>query len=246
MLSEGAKYVHELTIQCKDVNERLSCTTCGSAIQTAELSLDGEQLHLLFKCPKCGFSYRKAITLGKTEVVTTEKPAEGPIYTKVSGVTYENPDGTKRQDILAHVQPGDELTLEEQRAKGGTVYKVFRHKLGVIGSLRPETMSVFEKAYPGATPKAVVVRITGGTDGKETRGCNIELMPDNTLKQGSAPARGKHNIVYTTENSRIFHTDPRCYGLRNATAVDLSKNPSAINGLHACKRCAEALFPNIT
>ena len=46
-----------------------------------------------------------------------------------------------------------------------------------------------------------------------------------------------HNIVYVTSNSKKFHSNPNCSGIKNTSGVDLSF--ALDNGYVPCKRCCK-------
>lgn len=98
--------------------------------------------------------------------------------TKAMGVTFTNEDGTKRQDILAGLKPGDELKLvrEKDNPFDGHAIAIFSsgdHQLGYLKKdLAKDLAPNMDK---GVKIKATVKEITGGTDSAPTRGLNIQL-----------------------------------------------------------------------
>lgn len=113
-------------------------------------------------------------------------------FTKIAGVTYENEDGTSRQDIIRrHCDPGDALILspEPDNAFSDNAVAVYVAKKGWFGGLKayqigylPEhsgvAQQVFDYTEGGGTGGAWIEKITGGTDDKPTLGVNIEITLD--------------------------------------------------------------------
>lgn len=105
-------------------------------------------------------------------VTISQVPPAGSIRTKVVGVTFQNDDGTDRQELLALVSPGDALDLEPYKYNGSPAMKVV-HAVGCIGNLKAELAAdLCKNEYIAYT--AEVLEVTGGEDGK-TYGCNIEI-----------------------------------------------------------------------
>lgn len=92
------------------------------------------------------------------------------IHTKVVGVTFQNDDGSDRQDILAGCIPGDQLELRPFVYKGLPAYAVFDGG-EQIGNIPAETAQVIHDQGDGLVIRAEIMEITGG-DGLKY-GCNI-------------------------------------------------------------------------
>lgn len=108
---------------------------------------------------------------GVAATISPSSPT-GSIRTKVVGVTFQNDDGTDRQELLALVSPGDTLDLEPYKYNGAPAMKVV-HAVGCIGNLKAELAAdLCKNEY--ITYTAEVLEVTGGEDGK-TYGCNIEI-----------------------------------------------------------------------
>lgn len=229
-------------LKVKAYQNALACSGCATPIETTEYTEKDGKASLVYECPKCKNKYRMGITLGKPVLMAKPKPnptkQQTKVFAKVSGVTFANTDGTKRQDILKHVKAGDSLTIEEGTFKEGTV-TLLRHELGIIGILRAEYLSDYKALYPNTPPKASVVRVTGGTGDKESMGCNVLLEPDD--KDGTATPRP--SVVYLGPDNLLFHVERHCSGLSETTAVDILHDKASLHGAKACKRCAAKLFP---
>lgn len=92
------------------------------------------------------------------------------IHTKVVGVTFQNDDGSNRQDILADCIPGDQLELRPFVYKGLPAYAVFDGDKQ-IGNIPSETAQVIHDCSIGLVVRSEIAEITGG-DGLKY-GCNI-------------------------------------------------------------------------
>lgn len=95
------------------------------------------------------------------------------IHTKVVGVTFNNNDGTSRQDILASCSGGEEISLQYFDYRGTPAYAVFS-RYGQIGNLSKETAKLIDAKYDGCTVHGTITARTGGY-GDFPFGCNILL-----------------------------------------------------------------------
>ena len=94
------------------------------------------------------------------------------IRTKVTGVSFENEDGSSRQDILSTMSGGERLTIEKYTFKGKPAAYV-KYNGKTIGNLAADLAQDIERQHPNATITARALDITGG--GERTIGCNIEI-----------------------------------------------------------------------
>lgn len=94
------------------------------------------------------------------------------IRTKVVGVTFDNEDGTNRQDLLKTLHGGEQITIEPYQYKQEPAAYV-KHNGRVLGNLSAELAAELDRKYRDAKVTAVVTEITGGDD--LTYGCNIEI-----------------------------------------------------------------------
>lgn len=148
------------------------------------------------------------------------------IRTKVSGVTFKNADGVSRQELLKRLRPGDELAIVKGTLDNQQVYQV-RHAIGVIGTLKSETIRSMDTDNGKKELFAKVVQITGGKGEKATFGCNIELF--------TRPAK---DLVYMDPDGRnIYHKNPHCSGMQNAESVTLEHARDELRA-RPCKKCA--------
>ena len=97
--------------------------------------------------------------------------------TKISGVTFPNQDGQRRQDIIKRCRNGDKIFLELDKDSNFTnAIKVIRknkEQLGYIPrEINQKVSSYFNNNY---NIEANIISLTGGTDKYPTRGCNIEI-----------------------------------------------------------------------
>ena len=114
---------------------------------------------------------------GKVEKVEEKTAPEGErllntIRTKVVGVTFDNEDGTNRQDLLKTLRGGEQITIEPYQYKGEPAAYV-KHNGRVLGNLSAELAAELDRKYKDNKITAVVTEITGGDD--LTYGCNIEI-----------------------------------------------------------------------
>lgn len=99
-------------------------------------------------------------------------------HTKVVGVTAKNDDGTSRQDILSDCSVGEELYLErdqydEHDANAIEVLTTDYQTLGYLKRKVAADMAPLMDA--GVEFTCRISELTGGTEDKETLGCNIRI-----------------------------------------------------------------------
>ncbi len=98
------------------------------------------------------------------------------IHTKVVGVTFDNDDGTSRQDIIAMLGENEALKLEPYKYEGEPaigVYETRRHMQ--VGNLKKELAKTLYSTVTNNLIQFTLVReITGGEN--ETLGCNILII----------------------------------------------------------------------
>ena len=132
---------------------------------------------------------RAAAARPTADQATVTAAHSGSITFRVSGVTFKNSDGKKRQDILRHMKFGDEPyaddpddlcgELEETEYNGELAIAVIVNGYQV-GFVPKSNISRVHKAMNGADSCAVSeVRITGGGNDQEGNplnyGCEITL-----------------------------------------------------------------------
>lgn len=133
---------------------------------------------------------------------------------KVVGVTYENDDGSSRQEILSRTDRCDPLFIDYFEYCGSPAYSVNNLDGETIGNLPKELSAEIYEKYPDASLDARVVDILGGDDGLKY-GCLIHidvLSNDNTsgspdsisnipdistqTKPASSSSNGIYGVIY--------------------------------------------------
>lgn len=228
------------TINFHIENGALHCKAegCSEDIVSATLSLNiqSEIATLQYKCA-AGHTSTMHLTID-TQKGTAQTVS---MRTKVSGVTFPNQDGTSRQELLKRISAGDSLTIEHIMLDGKSV-PVLRHAIGIIGTLKSEIINEFKgHCAPDAEITAKVLQVTGGTENKNTLGCNIiisaeakdERMPGKTTEPEINRAQ---KVFVDPAKNTVYHTDRHCSGMKNAEQCSLGY---AEVRLHArpCKRC---------
>lgn len=113
---------------------------------------------------------------------------------KVVGVTYDNDDGSSRQEILSRTDRCDPLFIDYFEYCGSPAYSVNNLDGETIGNLPKELSAEIYKKYPDSSLDARVVEILGGDDGLKY-GCMIHidvLSNDNT----SGSSNRTYGIIY--------------------------------------------------
>lgn len=235
-----------IQITVHDAFQRKCASCCASitTITSISVSDDGKAATLVCQCEN---GHQNALLLELKE----HRLLEENIFTtrtKVSGVTFDNPDGTSRQTLLQFVKPGDSLQIEEG-AMGTAKVFVVRHNIGVLGTIRKDVLGAATGNPPELPIAAKVVQVTGGTDEKQTLGCNIELYlhrPSHLClpeKEGDeTAAKTVPYTVYIDAGSReIYHMDKHCSGLKNAKPTRLQYAEKVLKA-RPCKKCAAKMI----
>ena len=197
---------------------------CGCGLSSVVMKVSGQELLVESTCTAGHVSIYRYKEAGK-EIQTPKKP-EPTIRTKVSGVTFKNPDGVSRQELLKRLRAGDELEIVKGSLDNQTVYQV-RHAIGVIGTLKGDIVRSIDTDGGKKELFAKVVQITGGKGEKATYGCNIELY--------TKPAK---NLVYMDPDGKnIYHRNPHCSGMQDTNAVTLEYAKEELRA-RPCKKCA--------
>lgn len=197
---------------------------CSAKITRADTRMEGHDLMVACTCESGHIS---TFRYGLTESIPpAQKPTPKSVRTKVSGVTFRNPDGVERQELLKRLAAGDMLDIVYGTMDGKAVLLV-RHAIGVIGTVKRDTIRPIIQESGPVNLKAKVVQITGGQGEKSTYGCNIEVY-------ASEPT----DYVYMDPDGKnIYHTNRNCCGMTDAAEVTKTH---AVEVLHArpCKKCA--------
>ena len=138
------------------------------------------------------------------------------INTKVVGVSFDNDDGTSRQDILSRCTVGDQVYFRYYVYRGTPAYSVTTDH-GQIGNLPAELSHTIDQQYDGCTLYGTITKISGGEDGFYY-GCNLQILvfrekQDHTISRSESQAIGAiptktpavasaQNIIYPTLQKR--------------------------------------------
>ena len=100
----------------------------------------------------------------------------------IVGESFENSDGTSRQQVLAKCNPGDAVLLERQPDNKHGSNAIFvkthpGHGVGYIGNVDAKILAPIIDS--GRTYRAQVHELRGGIDDYETIGCRIAIAFEN-------------------------------------------------------------------
>lgn len=95
------------------------------------------------------------------------------IRTKVAGVSFNNENGSSRQELLSLCEAGQAIELIPFRYKGDPAYRVIT-QYGQIGNLRADDAALLDDIYRGCVIVGTISKVTGGANG-QYYGCNIIL-----------------------------------------------------------------------
>ena len=98
------------------------------------------------------------------------------IYSKLQGVTHTNPDGSKRQDVIAELCYHDQQLLLLREPNQYSYNNIGVYVAYQIGRVNPELADMLAPLIDeGGVVQAQVTEITGGTEDKPTRGVNVSF-----------------------------------------------------------------------
>jgi hypothetical protein len=99
-------------------------------------------------------------------------------YSKTAGVTKKNSDGERRQSIIKQLDAGERVALirEPDNRYDPNAIRV-ESGLGQIGYIPAQTAlnNLASEMDRGCEVTAIISEITGGEQGKPTRGVNLEI-----------------------------------------------------------------------
>ena len=96
------------------------------------------------------------------------------IYSKLSGVTHHNADGTNRQDIIADLCYGGQPLLLRREPNQFSYDNIGVYVAYQVGYVNPEIAEVLAAILDeGGVVEAQITDITGGTEDKPTMGVNV-------------------------------------------------------------------------
>ena len=99
------------------------------------------------------------------------------IYSKLSGVTHHNPDGTNRQEIIGELcYNGQQLLLirEPNQYSYNNIGVYITYQIGYVNPDMAEMLAPFIDS--GGLVEAQITEITGGSSDKPTQGVNVEYI----------------------------------------------------------------------
>jgi hypothetical protein len=98
------------------------------------------------------------------------------IYSKLSGVTHHNVDGTSRQEVIAELCYQDQhllLIREPNQFSHNNIGVYIAYQIGFVNPELAESLAPF--IDEGGAVNASITDITGGTEDKPTLGVNVEF-----------------------------------------------------------------------
>jgi len=140
-------------------------------------------------------------------------PDEG-FFSKIVGVTKQNPDGTSRQELLKNCKAGVQLQIVRE-PENPVDEKAIAVKLSDGQQLGYLTSELADELAPkidrGLTFEAMVAEITGGTKDKPPLGCNIKIRRIGQAAQVEDPAQLPHtSCKYCGARKPVDSQCPSC------------------------------------
>ncbi|MCJ7701185.1 MAG: hypothetical protein MUO62_06345 [Anaerolineales bacterium] len=97
------------------------------------------------------------------------------IYSKLSGVTHHNADGTSRQEIIAELCYNGQPLLLMREPNQYSYNNIGIYLAYQVGYINPEIAAMLAPHLDeGRVVEACITDITGGSQEKPTRGVNVE------------------------------------------------------------------------
>lgn len=108
-------------------------------------------------------------------IAVTTRSIVRDFHTKVVGVTFDNDNGTSRQEIIKNCKEGDDIILKPvPTPEYPDAIGVFNAKGQQLGHINADLAAELKEEY-GTNPMSVTIsNITGG-DGKNY-GCNLHIV----------------------------------------------------------------------
>jgi hypothetical protein len=98
------------------------------------------------------------------------------LYSKLSGVTHSNPDGSNRQEIIEALAYKSQPLLLVREPNQYSYDNIGVYVAFQIGYVNPELAGELAPLMDEGVPiEAQITEITGGTDEKPTRGVNVSF-----------------------------------------------------------------------
>ncbi len=169
------------------------------------------------------------------------------MHTKIVGVTRKNDDGTDRQNLIADLSEGDQLTFEreyenEHDENAIAVYDCSGQQLGYLKS------SVAEDVAPildsGGKITGFVTEVTGGM-GDESYGCNIRIEVFQNKNDSNHVDIGGYSATVSSSNSGIsvmFNPSPKSddKSTPRSHLCGQCLTRDAAHGFEICPSCARS------
>lgn len=96
------------------------------------------------------------------------------VYSKLSGVTHHNADGTSRQEIIAELCYNGQPLLLIREPNQYSYNNIGVYIAYQVGYVTPEMAEILAPIIDsGSGVDASITDITGGTENKPTRGVNV-------------------------------------------------------------------------
>ena len=97
-------------------------------------------------------------------------------HTKVVGVTFDNDNGTSRQEIIKNCRVGEDIILKPVPTKEyPDAIGVFNTRGQQLGYISAELAKEIKTQYPTNPMKVVIAGLTGGEENKNY-GCNLHII----------------------------------------------------------------------
>lgn len=124
------------------------------------------------------------------------------LFTKIAGVTFQNDDGSERQEIISRCRVAEPLSLRHQRDNGFSEYatavrRVNGEQLGYLPEFLAE--QICEEVEAGFSTQGILKNRTGGTADTPTRGVNIIVF----LFTSDVTSQAREQYVTATIESEI-------------------------------------------
>lgn len=97
-------------------------------------------------------------------------------HTKVVGVTFNNDDGSSRQEIIKNSRSGEDIILKPvPTAEYPNAVGVFNTRGQQLGHIKDDLAADLKQQFPNNPMSVHIASLTGGEDGAAF-GCNLHIV----------------------------------------------------------------------
>lgn len=161
-------------------------------------------------------------------------------HSKVVGVSFNNDDGSSRQEIIRNSIIDEDLYFKPMfTAEYPNAIGVFNHRGQQLGHLTDKLASEIKTMYPQNIIAAKLCNITGGNGYPYGANLHILIFALGTSPQKASILTEKYcyEMVCFNKGSKVYHSDLMCAG--DPYAEQISEKEAKARGLRPCQKCCK-------